>query len=258
MVKITINNRKKQNLALRIQPQDKQKGLTFIAHGLGGFKEQRHIETFANTFKEAGYTVVRWDAANTIGESDGNMEEASITSYLEDMEDVIKWSKEQAWYEEPFVLCGHSLGGIITILYSEKYPEKVKGLAPISTVVSGKLTLENTPKKKLKEWKKEGIMYEESVSKPGVIKSLKWAFIEDILKYDVIEEVNKITMPVLLIVGERDKSTPVEHNKLFYNAVPSNKKELHIIKSAPHSFRRLEQLQEIKDIFLKWIASIDN
>ena len=41
------------------------------------------------------------------------------------------------WYGEPFVLVGHSLGGISTALFAENYPDKVKALAPISTVVSG-------------------------------------------------------------------------------------------------------------------------
>ena len=53
-------------------------------HGLGGFKEQPHIETFAESFFELDYTVIRFDTTNTFGESEGNYENATVTNYLED------------------------------------------------------------------------------------------------------------------------------------------------------------------------------
>ena len=256
MEKSKIKNRNDQTLVLITEIQTPQKGLAFIAHGLGGFKEQTHLQAIAETFVESRYTVVRWDAANTIGESEGSMEDASITTYYEDLEDVINWSKTQTWYQEPFILSGHSLGGIITALYAEKYPEKVKGLAPISTVVSGKLSFKAAEKKELEEWKSKGFMVEESKSKPGVIKKLKWSHMEDRLKYDLLEDVGKLTMPVLLIVGELDKTTPLKHQKILYNAIPSHQKQLKIIKSAPHTFKDQEHLEEIKRVFLSWIKLV--
>lgn len=142
MQKVFIKNRKDQKVAVILEEAEAQKGLAFVMHGLGGFKEQAHLEMIADLFKENGYTVVRFDTTNTIGESDGNFEDATVTNYYEDLEDVIKWSEAQSWYKEPFVLIGHSLGGISTALFAENYPEKVKALAPISTVVSGVLLTE--------------------------------------------------------------------------------------------------------------------
>ena len=52
MEKITIQNRKKQKLVLILEKTGNQKGLAFVAHGLGGFKEQPHIETFAKAFSD--------------------------------------------------------------------------------------------------------------------------------------------------------------------------------------------------------------
>jgi len=78
---------------------------------------------------------------------------------------------------------------------------------------------------------------------------------EDRLKYDLLNNVNKLTMPVLMIVGENDKSTLVKHQKILYDALPG-RKELHIIKNAPHTFVDKKYLQEIKKIMLKWIEKI--
>ena len=251
MGKEIIKNRKGQNIAVIIEETPGQKGLAFVMHGLGGFKEQPHIQIMAEAFKEKGYTVIRFDTTNTLGESDGDFSNATVTNYYEDLEDVISWAGSQNWYQEPFCLAGHSLGGMCISLFTEKYPGKVKGLAPISTVISGKLSLEINSEE-MKEWKRTGYLIEESGSKPGVIKKLPWSHMEDRLKYDILNEVDKLTMPVLLITGEKDELAPPEHQKILYDKLPG-KKELHIIKGAPHTFREESQLKEIKEIFLKWI-----
>ena len=252
-----IKNRKNQNLSVSIDEVTNACGLAFVMHGLSGSKKQPHIQTFVNSFKEKGYTVVSFDTTNTLGESDGDLVDATLTNYYEDLEDVIKWSETQSWYQEPFVLCGHSLGAISSALYAEKYPERVGALAPISTVVSGLLT-EVTPdfKEIAEEWEKKGIREWESGSQPGVMKRLKWSHVEDRRKYDLIPEVGKLTMPVLMIVGELDDVTPLEHQQLFYGKLPG-KKELHIIKGAYHTFKEKEHLDEINTIFLNWLDSLE-
>lgn len=254
--KLFIKNRKGQRISVLIEKPENPKGLSFIMHGLGGFKEQPHIQTYAEAFLDSGYIAVRFDTTNTFGESDGNYEDATTTNYYEDLEDVIEWSKSQPWYQEPFCLAGHSLGGICTALYAEKYPEKVKSLAPTSTVISGKLSTETLAHRAIAEkWERTGWREEQSDSKPGVVKRLKWSHIEDRLRYDLLPNVEKLTMPVLLIVGEYDDSTPPEHQQLLYEKLPG-KKELHIIKGAKHTFRKASHLKEIKQIFDRWIKSI--
>lgn len=252
--KIFIINRRGQKLAVVVEKPEDPRGLVFVMHGQGGFKEQPQIRTFALAFLENDFTVVSFDAANTIGESEGNMEDASVTTYYEDLEDIIGWAKSQSWYQESFSLIGHSLGGMCITLYAENYPEKVKSLAPISTVVSGKLSVEVTPKEELEEWKRTGYKIEESNSKKGVMKKIKWANVEDRLKYDLLSLANKLMMPVILIVGEKDTGTPSEHQKILFNQLPGPK-EMHVINGAHHTFREQEHLDEIKMILDRWIKS---
>lgn len=199
------------------------------------------------------FTVVRFDTTNTLGESGGKYEDATITNYYEDLEDVTKWAQEQEWYQEPFALAGHSLGGICTILYTEKYPEKILALAPISSVISGQLTLDAEPKERVAEWNKTGWKTSPSESRPGMMKRLNWRnFVEDSLRYNILENANKLTMPVLLIVGSEDHGTPYEHQKIFYKKL-AGAKEIHKINGAPHTFRTKEHLVEIKNLFSRWI-----
>jgi alpha-beta hydrolase superfamily lysophospholipase len=254
MRKIFIKNRKGQKISVLVEEIKDSKGLAFVMHGLGGYKEQPHIQTIADVFRENNYTVVRFDTTNTFGESEGNYEDATTTNYYEDLEDVINWAKSQKWYGEPFILAGHSLGGICTTLYTENYPNKVKALAPISTVVSGKLSKTKYKKEELEKWEKEGII--EKISYSGKIKRLKWNEMKDRMKYNLLDKTNVLKMPVLMIVGENDNSTPVEHQKILFDAL-SGKKEFHIIKNAEHTFRDEKHLEEIKRLFDKWIKHLE-
>jgi pimeloyl-ACP methyl ester carboxylesterase len=253
MSKVFIKNRHDKKICVLIEKSTQNKGLVFIMHGLGSFKESPVISACAEVFRKNNFTVVRFDATHTIGESEGKYDDANITNYYEDLEDVINWSKKQKWYKEPFYLVGHSLGAMSILLYTEKYPNKIKALAPMSTVVSGKLWSINYSKKDMRQYNKTGFWIRESRTKPGVILKLKWhQYVKEMLKYDTLKNTGKITMPILLIVGENDTRTPLFSQKTLYDKLTS-KKELHVIKGAEHTFKEEKHLSEIRTIFNKWI-----
>lgn len=77
---------------------------------------------------------------------------------------------------------------------------------------------------------------------------------EDRFKYNLLNDVDKLTMPVLLVVWSNDTSTPPEHQELLYNNLPW-KKEFHIIDWAPHTFKDKKELDEIYNIFDVWIKN---
>ncbi|MES2288058.1 MAG: alpha/beta hydrolase [Bacteroidota bacterium] len=254
-MKIFIKNRNNLSICVEVHETPNSRGLVFVSHGLGGWKEQPQIINSAQAFIDNNFTVVCFDATNSFGESEGDYLDATATNYYHDLEDVIEWSKTQSWYKEPFCLIGHSLGALSSALYSEKFPEKAEGLVPISTVVSGKLTLESGEYKNnnvLEEWEKTGIRETPSLSRPGLTKKLKWSHIEDRLKYDLMPKVNKLTMPTLMIVGELDTGTPLEHQKILFDKLPGEK-EIHVIPGAPHTFKDPEHLSEVKSVIDRWI-----
>lgn len=253
-----ITNRDNKTLCVVVELGSDSQNLAFVMHGLGGKKEQPHIRAMAEAFLESGYTVVTFDTAHTFGESEGDYEDATVTNYYADLEDVVTWASKQSWYVEPFVLCGHSLGGISTALFAQKYPDKVKALAPISTVVSGRLSLDTyeTPDKQneLEEWRRDGIRT--TMSHDGKLeKRLKWSHMEDRLRYDLLQDIDKLTMPVLLVVGSKDDSTPETHQRVLYDAL-SGQKEVHVIDGALHSFYEPHEQAELKQICKTWISQL--
>lgn len=256
-MKTFIENRNGQKICVVEESSGSEK-LAIVMHGLGGDKDQPHIRAMAEAFTELGYTVVTFDTTNSFGESDGLYEDATTTNYYSDLEDVIAWASGQSWYVEPFVLCGHSLGGISTALYAENYPEKVKALAPISTVVSGALSFDTHKMfpnmEDLDDWKREGIRITKSYDGKRD-KRLKWSHMEDRLKYDLIPKVDKLSMPVLMVVGENDNRTPVVHQQILLDAL-SGPKEMHVIQGALHSFYEPHEQEELKEIVKQWAQKL--
>lgn len=253
--KTFITNRHGLKLCILHRPVEGATKLAFIEHGFSGSKDQKHIKRMAKAFKDKGYMTILFDTTHALGESDGDTEHASATSYVEDLEDVIEWATEQPWYREPFALAGHSLGAFACLIYAAKNPEKVSCIAPTSTVVSGETRHADFAKhdpKGYEDLRKEGVIEEASYSFPGLTRRRSWAMMEDIMQYDCLEMADAYTMPVLLVVGAQDFATSPEHQKALYDKLPGPK-ELHIMEECEHTFRTPEQLDQLEKIVSDWL-----
>lgn len=251
-----IKNRKNKTIVLSVENENGKNGLAFIAHGLSSTYNHAHIQKFAEAFLENDYIVVRHDATNSLGQSDGELQDATLTSYYEDFEDVIDWASTQLWYQEPFVLAGHSLGAACNLLFAYKNPEKIKALMPTSAFLVGDITLSSYDSKTMKKWQEDGYRLEESKSRPGVIKRFNWTFVEDLRKYNLLEKATLIKAPTLLIVGEKDVLTPLASQRELLNKISSVKKELHIIEGSEHTYMAEAHLIKVKEIIKNWLRKI--
>jgi predicted alpha/beta-fold hydrolase len=101
-MKIFIPNRKNKKIAIVVVETLHPKGLVFVMHGLGGWKEQAHVQTFAQAFKDNGFTTVLFDATHSFGESECDYADATTTNHYQDLADVINWAQPQSWYQEQF------------------------------------------------------------------------------------------------------------------------------------------------------------
>lgn len=255
-----IKNRKSLVMVGKILKPDNPIGLSFVMHGLGGYKEELHIDLIANTLFKNNYIVINFDATNSKGESEGKYENATMKFHYEDLVDIINWAKSQTWYKEPFIIAGHSMGGYAVARYAEEFPLEVKAVFPFGAVFSGKDIFETYKKfrpEELKDWEETGWTHRTSKSKPEFEMKLPWSHMEERLKHDLKPMVSKITMPILFVVGENDNSCPPSDQKKFYDLLPEDTtKEFHIVKGVGHVFREPEHLNELKEIFNNWLKKI--
>lgn len=258
-MKYEIKNRLGLKLIIQVDEPKNPKALAFVAHGQGGFKEQKHIEAFKDAFLENGFRVVRFDATNALGESDGDMMNVTYDNYVADLEDVITWARSQPWFRQPFALCGHSMGAQSTIWYAEHHPAEISLLAPMAPPVNYELYISTEAEEELREWQQNGYRILESRSKPGVTKQVGWGVVESLKKFDLLPLAHQLTMPVLDVTGEFDKPCPKEHQEVFVSKVASDNKRLVVIPEVDHNYRNAEtnnyddHFAKMREVLSKWI-----
>jgi uncharacterized protein len=230
------------------------RGLVFIAHGLGGTTNQPHIQAYAQFLSENGFTTVRWDARSSVGASQGKMENATLSNYLDDFKTVSSWATGESWYQEPFLVCGHSLGAACSLLLTLENQHKVMGLILTSAFVSGHDFERSLDKQELVNWRATDYREWQSSSLPGITKRLKWDFMEDAYAYNLLDDAHKIKQPALIIVGSEDKVTPPSLQKRLLKKLASKQKELRVISGAEHTFTDSDHLNQIDQIISEWLG----
>lgn len=242
--KLFIRNRLDERVCVVVQKHATPRGVALVLHGLAATKDQKMIVVAAHTLHKNGYTVVRFDATNTFGESDGDIERATLTKHFEDLVDVLIWLKVQTWCTFPLTLVGHSMGGYAIARYAELNPQDIERIIPISPVVSGLLTLEahiEHDPTYIQNWKETGWREDQSVSSPGRMRRIPWSHMEDRLEHSLLPDAGRLTMPVTIIVGADDPVTTVPHMQLLLEAIAHQKKQLIVVPQCAHVFRSDEQ-----------------
>lgn len=253
-----IPNRHGLNIAILVEIPENPAGLIFIVHGFMGTKEAIHIETLRTVSLQHDLTVVRFDATHSFGQSEGS-NQGTITTYTHDLEDVIQWAQTQTWYREPFMLAGHSLGGIAILEASQTYPTKIKALAPLATVISGEMDHQAyvaLDPDGYVEWKKTGFKDWSSRQDPARSIHIPFSHMENRNGYNALNYAPGISAPVFMIVGDEDQYCPPANQRQLYDALGSAEKEYHIIPNAPHSFKTEQHLQQLSQLFSDWLKKV--
>jgi alpha-beta hydrolase superfamily lysophospholipase len=254
MEKLFIKNRKGLKMVVIVDEAENKKGLVFLMHGFLSFKEHLLLRETAKIFKNNNFTTVLFDATNSLGESEGKMEEGTTTGYFEDLEDVIDWAQKQKWYDDKFFLVGHSMGSYCIAKYAAQN-KNVKSLILFSPKVLGEI-FEKTDEMKImiEEWKEKGFIEWESHSSPGVIKRKGYKYFEDGINHNLLKIAENIKCPVLIISGEEDEVIPIEQQKMLFDKITS-KKEIYIFKNGDHNLIGKENSEELYNIINNWIKS---
>lgn len=253
-----IKNRHGLKLVIKVDTPGNPKDLVFIAHGQGGSMAQVHIQAFGQAFFENNYRVVYFDATHALGESEGELIDVTYDNYIEDLEDVINWARTQDWFQQPFALCGQSMGAQSTAWYAEHHPKEIKLLAPIAPTVNYDLWSKTMDPEFIKQWQERG--YKEELSRTlGVMKKVGWGVAESLKKFDIVPGADKLTMPVFFMAGEFDQPCPAENQMKVYERIPERNKKFVKIAGAEHSFRNNEtqeygsEVQQAKEALSSWL-----
>jgi pimeloyl-ACP methyl ester carboxylesterase len=161
------------------------------------------------------------------------------------------------------ILGGHSLGGGIAQLYTLTYPDELEGLILIGTgarlrVRPDTLSMMRGMIGKDSNWRK----FMENTPQPvdPILLSINEmrqkigpaVMLSDLLccdKFDIMDRVQEIKLPTLIIVGTEDVSTPVKYARYLHNNISGSK--LVIIEGATHNVA-IEKPDEVNQAISEW------
>ncbi|MEZ5814708.1 MAG: alpha/beta fold hydrolase [Alphaproteobacteria bacterium] len=181
-------------------PEGQDKILVIMVHGFPGNKES-HGNVFANLdhiLSDKHYHTLRFDFRGC-GASDGQAEDFTTDSAMQDFLNVLVWAKNQGY--EHFMFICEGLGATIALMNA---PEQALCYVLLWPVLDPPLVAKNIFKAGQieDEWKKTGyvLIGEDRVGIP---------FIEQLEKIEITDAIGDLNKPVLIMHGAADETSPI-------------------------------------------------
>ncbi|MFH0853416.1 MAG: alpha/beta hydrolase [bacterium] len=244
--KTTIPSTKGKLAAAIHYSESKTDKLAILCPGFLDSKDYLGLVGLAEELAGRDYMVVRFDPTGT-WESEGDSSDYNNTQYLIDIKSVLEYMLGLDSYQH-ILLGGHSRGGQLSILYAARDPRisMVLGIMPSSD--------HSLAGKRREDWQKNGVSISnrDLPDKSGTIEyRVPYSHVVDREKYDVVEDVKKITAPIILLAGELDKLVLPEHVKEIYDNANEPKK-LIIVPGIGHDYRHREnEVKVVNKIILE-------
>ena len=196
-----------------------------------------------------GISFLRFDYRGH-GNSSGSYEDTSLTDWLEDTKKII-----MNLTKGPQILVGSSLGGWLSLLFAERYPENVSGIIGIAAApdFTEQYKDENLDEEQKNEIEKTGKLsfhseyFDESLT---ITKNL----IDDGNKNLILKKEIKINCPIRLFQGTEDADVSTSVPLKIMEKIQSSDVKLTLVKNVDHRFSSNECLFLIEDALEKLIS----
>ena len=224
------------------------KGTFILLHGIGGWKDQRVMRAIIDPVYESGYNVVTFDAADGANAPDADSLNSTPTGYLEDLEDVIAYVKNEPLFVGPLSLGGHSLGALMALLYSAKHPEEIESLILASPAISWREYRPLIPVASV--WLAAGKIRMLGPELKGYWLGRAW--LNDFLLMDAKEVALLVRARTLVLIGGRDGLVgTVGTHRMLSKLIPGSTYE--VVKGADHTFHPHEEA--LTATIRQWLTS---
>jgi pimeloyl-ACP methyl ester carboxylesterase len=166
------------------------------------------------------------------------------------------------------VLCGHSMGGAIALAYALRYPDELRGLILIGTgarlrVHPQYLDRCRDPGDRNSIWM-EGHRQNYNAVEEDIYQVLMRRATEvgpevelnDLLacdRFDVMDEVSKINLPVQIVCGSEDVMTPIKYSDYLGREIHGS--HIEIIQGGTH-FVQLEKHKKVNRQIERFLATL--
>ena len=228
-------------------PEGFEKGpICILVHGFTGHMEEEHIIGVQKAINRAGLAVLRVEMYGH-GGSDGEFKNHTLYKWVTNALSVVEYVKSLDFVSDIY-MCGHSQGGLLTMLVGGMFPNTIKAIIPLS------------PAWMIPEICRMGSVLGVSfdpVNIPDTVGSPDWAeisgdYIRVAQTIHVEDEIKRFPGEVLLIHGDEDEAVPYEFSQkalaLYKNA------KLITIDGADHCYNN--HLDEVTDAVYSFFEGV--
>lgn len=246
---ITILNKRKEKLRGVFHKADNRKRIVIVCHSWTSSKDMDIIRSLCESLRKNGINAFRFDFSGN-GESGGEFIESTLSKEIQDLRSVIGYFKKKGYVKIGII--GHSMGGGICILESAKdrrpaFVISIAGTSDVSNFVERHFS-----KEQLEEVRKTGFTMKKTWQKEIVTISRK--FIKDVPRHRILQEVKKIRVPILFVIGTADN---VNMRKKAFNAA-RQPKHLIFINGADHNFTDKRKFNQMASAIVRWVKEREN
>lgn len=214
-----------------------------MCHGMLSSKDGTKHVALSESLARSGTACVRFDFSGC-GESEGSIEDTTISARIEDLEAVARETAARGY--SSISLVGSSLGSATALLGAGSgLVPNVRSLVLFASVSRPERILDEFPAGDVARWRADGFFEIDGIR-------IKWNFLEDAAKHDCLGAACSIRCPVLLIHGSDDELVPVDSSREILEALGGEKK-LVVIDGADHRFSAGEHLRRLVDLTVGWI-----
>lgn len=180
--------------------------LVIIIHGLTGHMEERHIVAIAEQFNDMGMATLRAEMYGH-GKSGGDFHEHNLFKWLNNAMTVTDYAKSLDFVTDLY-LCGHSQGGITTILLGAMKSSDFKAIMPLSPATFMTECARSGRQFGL-EFDPDDIPDEIYVNPEQTVSS---NYFRAAQLLDIDYAIRKYKGPVLIVHGDQDEAIPVHYS----------------------------------------------
>lgn len=220
-----------------------------LCHGFLSSKNSTTNKTLTCLLNERGIATFRFDFFGQ-GDSDGPFEELTTTLAVHQAQVALDLVTTRGY--ERIGLVGSSFGGLVAILTTAQHHD-IACLALKCPVVdfAEELRLTFGPKE-LAQWRATDTI-QNIMGGPDRVR-LRYAFYEDSLGQIAYGPAERITIPTLIVQGERDECVPLHQSRRLYDAL-NGPKRLDLLPNADHQFSREEDFHQMTTSISDWICT---
>ncbi|WP_052947904.1 alpha/beta fold hydrolase [Aneurinibacillus tyrosinisolvens] len=237
-----------------------------FVHGLGG---SLNIWNSQVNVCSRYYKTITYDLRGS-GRTETSHPEYSISQYVEDLKDLLEQENVDSAH-----LVGHSMGTLIIQHFATRYPEKVKSLALVGGIVEIPPAGKDGLAARSELVKEKGMdAVADAITEGGLSAYTKFAnpalvgLVRELLQRNDSEgyaascraladgkaiEHEEITQPVLLIVGDEDKTSPIRMAQQLYKGFSNAK--LEIIPDCGH-WATIEKPNDVNRALLTFLTTL--